>query len=97
MIKDNNKKLKQVIDKIFTKGSRLSKGYNRYAIENIYRELFGDLVSRHTQKISFSKGILTLYINSSPLKEEIKMNKIQMITRLNEKLQYQSVKDIVLR
>ncbi len=90
-------KIKNVIDTIFSKNNRLSKSYNQYTVEEVWRSVFGDVISSYTTKVIYKNEILTLYINSSPLKEEINLNKPSIILKLNNNLNYKKVKDIIVR
>jgi len=47
--------------------------------------------------VSYSNEVLTVYISSSPLKEEILMNKKNIIEKLNTRLQYRKIRDIIVR
>ena len=94
---NNDKDIRNVITDIFKSEKRLSKGYNQYSIEQIWRDNFGSLISGYTSRVTFSKGILTVYITSSPLKNEITLNKENIIARLNTILKYNKVKDLYVR
>jgi len=90
-VEEEGKELKNVITDIFKSSNRLSNGFNQYSIEQIWRELFGTAISSYTTRVNFYKGTLTVYINSSPLKNEIMLNKENVIARLNKVLKYNKV------
>ena len=94
---EDNKNIKQVIDGIFKSRGKLSSGYNQFTIEEVWRNTFGDVISSYTTKVTYRNEILTIYINSSPLKEEINMNKAAVLEKLNKGLQYRKVKEIIVR
>jgi len=45
----------------------------------------------------FNKGILTIYINSAPLKQDLGFSKQQIIDRVNEELGERVVKEVAIR
>ena len=94
---EENGNIKNVIDQLFRKGSRLSKSYNQFTVEEIWRSLFGEVISSYTTKIYFKEDILTVYISSSALREEILMNKKQILEKLNSHLQYRKVLELRVR
>lgn len=94
---EENTNIKKVIDQIFNKRSRLSRGFNQYKVEEVWRSCFGEVISSYTTKIFYKDEVLTVYINSSSLKEEIMMNKENILKRLNSELQYKKVVDLKVR
>lgn len=96
MSKDDTN-IKNVIDQLFNKKGKLSKSFNQYKVEEIWRSCFGEVISSYTTKLYYNNEILTVHISSSALKEEIVMNKTQIIEQLNNHLQYRKVKDIRVR
>ncbi|MBT8229654.1 MAG: DUF721 domain-containing protein, partial [Bacteroidia bacterium] len=63
----------------------------------VWRQTFGDLISRYTTSVKLHKGILTVYINSSALKQELHMNKSTIIEKMNQNMKYKKIKDLVIR
>ncbi len=66
-------------------------------MEQVWRDTFGNVIADYTSKIIFHKGRLTVYITSSPLKQELNMTKDKVILRLNENLKYKKVEEVVIR
>ena len=89
--------LKKIINGMFSNQGKLSKGYNQYNVEQIWRSTFGEMISTYTSRVHFSKGTLTVYITSSPLKQEINMTKENVITKLNQNLKYNKVEKLIVR
>ncbi|NBU52570.1 MAG: DUF721 domain-containing protein [Chitinophagia bacterium] len=94
---EDDKNIKGVIDRLLSSKSKFSHSYNKHTIEDIWRSSFGELISSYTSKVSYSNEVLTVYISSSPLKEEILMNKKNVIEKLNTRLQYRKIRDIIVR
>ena len=91
---DKEKNIKQVISNLFTNDKRLSRGYNEYNMETLWRATFGEMISRYTTQVRFQKGHLTVYITSSSLKQELSLNKQAIIDKLNQSLKYNKVETI---
>jgi hypothetical protein len=96
-MQDDGKNIKQVIDKIFAGKGRLSHSFNQHTVEDIWRKTFGDVISSYTTRVSYNKEILTVYISSAPLREEISMHRESVIKKLNDNLQYRKVKELRIR
>jgi len=92
-----DQKLQRLIGNIFKHDNRLSNKYNNYNIEQVWRDTFGHLISNYTTKVSFYKGTLTVYISSSPLKQEISMTKDNVIEKINKNLKYKKVVELIVR
>ena len=94
---DEGKEIKKVIKNIFQSEKRLSRGFNQYSLEQIWRDTFGEVISGYTSNVKFYKGTLTVYITSSSLKQEIVSNQAQVIENLNKVLKYNKVERLLVR
>jgi len=92
--KDN---IKHIIKNIFSDKGRLSKGYNQYTIDQVWRETFGEVISSYTSGTKFYNGKLTVYITSSSLKNELSMTKEKVIEKMNKNLKYKKVTELIIR
>ena len=90
-------KLKNLINGMMSQKGRLSKGYNQYNVEAIWRETFGSMISSYTSSVRFSKGVMTVYITSAPLRQEIDATKETIINRINQKLPHNKVTSLIVR
>lgn len=94
---EENHKLNGIINKLFTQENRLSRGYNEFSIESIWRETFGNVISNYTTSVKYYKGTLTVYISSAPLRQELDMSKEAVVEKLNKALKYKKVDKIYIR
>ena len=92
-----DQKLKKLIGNLFQHNNRLSNKYNTYTIEQVWRDTFGHMISNYTTKVNFFKGVLTVYISSAALKQEISMTKDNVIEKMNANLKYKKVTSLVVR
>ncbi len=90
------KDIKDVIGEIFKTNKSLSRSYNEYTIEQLWRDNFGELISQYTTDVKFKKGQLTVYISSSALKQELSMNKESVISKMNESIKYNKINKLVI-
>ena len=93
---EDEKNIKQVIGKIFSTQKSLAKSYNQYSVEQVWRHTFGDLISQYTTGVRFSRGTLTVFINSASLKQELAMSKGKVIDRINANLKYHKVEQLII-
>ena len=66
-------------------------------IETVYRQLAGDLISRLTSSVQFSKGILSLRLSSAALRHEMTMRRESLRHKINDYLGAEVVKNIYIR
>lgn len=59
-----------------------------------WEEMMGSAIAKRTREIFINKKILYLKLNSAPLKEELKMSKTLIITRLNERMGKEIITDV---
>lgn len=96
-MEEKDQKIKALLGNLFKDNNRLSNKYNTYNIDQVWRETFGHVISNYTTKVNFFKGTLTVYISSSPLKQELTLTKENVIEKLNANLKYKKVTELVVR
>ncbi|MBP3762415.1 MAG: DUF721 domain-containing protein [Bacteroidales bacterium] len=65
-------------------------------VERVYRQLAGDLISRLTTSVLFSKGTLTLRLRSAALRHEMFNRRDSLRHRINDQLGAEVVQKIVI-
>ena len=80
----------------FFKRYELDEFASQMQVERVYRALAGDLISRLTTSISFSKGTLRLRLLSAALRQELTMRREGLRTRMNQELGGDIVKKIMI-
>ena len=96
MKKHNDHKISEILDQ-FVESKKLRSGYYRVGIEEAWNEIMGKTIQGYTQSIHFHKGMLTLKVNSAPLRHELSMGKEKIIDLLNQKLGKRIVQDIYIK
>ncbi|MBR6292247.1 MAG: DUF721 domain-containing protein [Bacteroidales bacterium] len=80
----------------FFKRYELNEFASQMQVEKVYRALAGDLISRLTTSISFSKGTLRLRLLSAALRQELTMRREGLRVRMNQELGGEIVKKIMI-
>ena len=65
--------------------------------ESAWREVMGEAVSRKTRYLKVRRGVMTLELDSAPMKEEFLMARTRIKTMLNEHLGAELVKEVIIR
>jgi len=82
--------------KIFIQENKLTQGLRQVSIEEIWISQMGKGVASYTDKLVLKGSILTVYLNSSVLREELSYGKEKIINILNEALGEELIKSIRL-
>lgn len=80
----------------FFKRYELDEFASQMQVERVYRALAGNLISRLTTSISFSKGTLRLRLLSAALRHELTMRRESLRLRMNQELGGDIVKQIMI-
>ena len=95
-ISHNTQHIKQVIEAM-RKEQKLQKGLEKAQINKIWQELMGDNIGKFTTNLQYANGKLTVYLNSSALREELNRGKDKIVNRLNEHYGETVIKKIVFK
>lgn len=90
----NEKDIKSVMEHLLNSNKKLSKAYNSFNVEQVWRDTFGSMISQYTTEVRFSKGHLTIYLSSAALKQELDLNKSTIIERMNAAMKYNKVTSV---
>lgn len=66
-------------------------------VERVYRQLAGDLISRLTMSVQFTKGVLSLRVASAALRSELVRRREGLRVKINDHLGAEVVKTIYIR
>lgn len=90
---DNNRPLKEWLQ-VFVQSPQLRDRLYQKRIEKLWSELMGPMITSYTRRIKLDNQVLTLYIDSASLKQELAIMKEQLIQRMNEKLGEAYIRDV---
>lgn len=80
----------------FFKRYELDEFASQMQVERVYRALAGDLISRLTTSVGFSKGTMRLRLLSAALRHELTMRRESLREKMNEELGGEIVKKITI-
>lgn len=66
-------------------------------IRQDWEKIAGKTIARYTRELKVFNGVLTIYTDVAPLKQELNMGKQQLMQTINEYLGEPAIKDIVVR
>jgi len=93
---NNTQHIKQIFEAM-RKERKLQKGLEKAQVKKIWQELMGDTIDKFTSNLQYHNGVLTIYLTSSALREELNRGKQRIIDRLNEHYGEQIIKKIIFK
>jgi hypothetical protein len=93
---DEAKHIKQILQAI-RKEKKLKKGLEKAQIKQLWSDLMSDTIAGFTSDIVYANGILTVFLTSSALREELNRGKNRIITLMNEHFGEPVIKKIVFK
>ena len=96
MSEENTQHIKQVIAAL-RKDRKLKKGLEKAQIKNLWRNLMSETIDKYTSEITYDKGILTVYLTSSAMREELNRGKDKIVNLINQELGEDLIEKIVFK
>tara|TARA_B100000686_G_C16161778_1_gene651924 strand:- start:337 stop:621 length:285 start_codon:yes stop_codon:yes gene_type:complete len=93
---ENNIKIDRLI-KSYIKENNLENGLENIEVANLWYKIMKNGVANYTTDVTLKNGILHIKLKSSVLREELSYGKEKIIKLLNEKLEKDLIKKIILR
>ena len=90
------KKVNSILSNLI-KNSSLKGGLNNIKIQTIWKKTMGDNINSYTSEITLKKHTLYVNLSSSVLREELSYGKEKIIKLLNEELNAEIIRKIILR
>ena len=87
--------MREAIDKML-KESHWKPRYQGTKLKEDWETLMGKTVARHTDDLKIRDGILYIYTNIAPLKNELSYNKSLLVAKINQHFGETFIKDIVV-
>jgi Dna[CI] antecedent, DciA len=84
--------LKQIIQV-----NKLQPGIDQIDVKEAWQNLMGNGVNSYTKNVALRGNTLYVELSSSVLREELSHGKSKIIAMINEELQREVIKDVVLR
>lgn len=83
--------------KQFLKGSKINGSIQAMQIENVWEQLMGKTIARYTDKIQIFGNKLIITTHVAPLKQELNYQKEKIMQRVNEALNENIIKEVVIQ
>jgi len=84
--RDNNEQdLGEVINRLL-KAYGLEEGYYEAAIITHWENLMGRAVATRTREVKLKQGVLTVYLESASLRQELMYSREKIVQRINEEM-----------
>ena len=90
------KKVNSILNNLI-ENSSLKGGLNNIKIQTIWKKTMGDNINSYTSEITLKKHTLYINLSSSVLREELSYGKEKIIKLLNEELNAEIIRKIILR
>ena len=92
----NQTSLKEVL-KEMVETYRLKNRLNQTRIQNLWNNMMGNSISRHTKDIKVRKNTLFITIESAPLRQELAYGREKIKRMMNRELGEEFLNDVVIR
>ncbi|MBQ0735627.1 DUF721 domain-containing protein [Aquimarina celericrescens] len=83
--------------KDFVTDNKLQRGLDKVAVRDVWEKIMGPAITKYTQNIKLERDTLYVQLTSSVLREELSYGKQKIIDNLNEELNRELIKKLVLR
>lgn len=95
-MKGDGSQVKDIIKELLT---RYDKKGTLKAIEAkaAWEQLMGEVIARHTEKISISKEKLIICVDSASLRQELSYSKNQIMEMMNDALGGEKITEVIVR
>lgn len=97
VVKHNDRNIKEVLGDVIGNNKKLKKGYALLRIKEAWDQEMGTMICSYTQKLYFKEGVLTVYLTSAPLRNELSMSKDKVISILNKSCKEELINTIIFR
>lgn len=87
------KSIKEIIDQVLDQDN-IRQAAREQRICYLWPEIVGPGINRHTTRRFVSNGVLHVYLNSAPLKNELQFHRAQLIELLNNAVGHNVIHEI---
>lgn len=92
----NEETLKEVIEQLLDT-YKLRDRLNHVKLLRSWETIMGEPIAKRTEKMFLKDDVLTIYLTSAPLKEELNYGKEKVKKLLNKELGGEFIKEVVIR
>ncbi len=96
MMSHNDLPLRNIL-KLWMRGDKVHDKLINVRIEEIWDKRWGHVFNRRLKELRFHKGTLYIHVNSSVLRHELELQKELIRHTLNEQLNEEAIKKLIVR
>jgi len=78
----------------FVKGSKIEKGLEEHKALSVWAEVVGEKIADNTEVESIESGVVLVHVKTPVWRQELQLQKHQIIEKLNQALMKKVIKDI---
>ncbi|AYD48077.1 MAG TPA: DUF721 domain-containing protein [Arachidicoccus soli] len=82
--------------KNFLQKSRLKNGVRTAQLEEVWKEMMGEVIAKYTDKLQILNQKLFIKTNNGALKNELLFQKLQIISLINEKMGEGTITEVIV-
>jgi predicted nucleic acid-binding Zn ribbon protein len=82
---------------LYLKQSKLKGNMQAMQLDYIWESIMGKTIAKYTNKLEIFEHKLIIHTNVAPLKQELQFQKEKIMERVNEALQENIIKEVVIR
>lgn len=97
MFDHQERNIKDILKEIVSSNKKLEKGVVTVQIEDAWKSEMGEMINTYTEKMYFKNGVLTVYVTSSALRNQLATNKNKVMDILNKACGMDHVQEVVFR
>ncbi|MBT8263061.1 MAG: DUF721 domain-containing protein [Bacteroidia bacterium] len=83
--------------KEFIEANRLQSGLDKISVKDAWHSVMGEAISKYTTSVKLERDTLYVGLSSSVLREELSYGKEKIVKLLNDAMEKDLIKKIVLR
>lgn len=95
--RNSNESLVGEILKEIIEVNNLQSGIDQIEVKKAWKNLMGNGVNHYTKDVILKRSTLYVELNSAVLREELSHGKTKIVAMINEELNREVVKDLILR
>ena len=92
----SEEKIDKVVDKFISQFG-YTKRFKEHEVIEVFSEIMGPFLMKKVKSVYVNNQKLFLQLTSAPFKEEIKMQKTTLVQQINQKLNTDFLKDVIVR
>ncbi|KAA1246463.1 DUF721 domain-containing protein [Aquimarina sp. RZ0] len=97
MARQNDHQLLSDVLKEFVSKNKLQKGLDKVEVRDAWEQIMGPAITKYTRNVKLDRDTLYIELTSSVLREELSYGKEKIIYNLNEAMNRDLIKKLVLR